>query len=124
MYKKELPQYKRKLEYISKNASNIDYDWFNKHGKLILVNDVQYNEEYNTFRQGFLSMDRRGKFCFIFNVVEDEKQLITDLAKDEDHPCSINDHDFNPTDLDWIFENVSVNGLLWKINKIYDELTN
>ena len=120
---KTLQEYKRKLKYIADNAGDIDYSWFNKHSKIIWVDDYQYDTKFKLYRQGFLSMDRKGKFIFLFKTANDPKELYQNLSNDTNCPCSENIHDFDGTDFDWLYYNVSYYGMLWRINRIYFELT-
>ena len=126
MYKKEREEYKRKLQFISDNAHDIDYDWFDKDGLIIWIDDLQKKKMFYT---GYFAMDKNGKF-YIF---QDESPILKgifypevwdaanamvsrSLARPKVYP------EF-PDNIDWFFKNVSTNSMLWRINRIYQELS-
>lgn len=114
-------EYKKKLKYISEHAKHIDYDWFDKNGKIIWVNDIQYSQGNWRYDEGFLAMDRSGKFCFIVNSGEGLDAPLWD-AREKMPPDCHRYHKFRGWEIDWLFDHVSVNSLLWKVNRIYTQL--
>lgn len=109
--------YQHKLGYIAENAKRIDYDWFDKDGETVFVNDAQTKEDGSPI-QGFYAMNREGKFCFMFDSSEPPAWDTFNRQQPEQRIYS----DYQPLDVSWLFENVSVNALLWKVNKLFDEL--
>lgn len=120
MNKKCRQEYKDKLRYISEHSKCIDYDWFDKDGLIIWINDIQ--KKKNIYYVGYFAMDRDGKF----HIWTDTDPLSWDQEN-----CRVKqnlpfrEYKSSPTmdsNIDWFFESVSVNAMLWKVNRIYDEL--
>ena len=111
--------YIKKLQFISQNAKRIDHEWFNPEGLIVWVNDIQYTKK--GYIQGYYAMNRKGKFCF---VTKDGKADTLPLWDSEDYqePPKKEFVDFDPYCVKWLFTNVSVNSMLWRVNRIYDEL--
>lgn len=129
MNKADRKEYKRKLDYIFKNAKRIDYDWFDKDGLIIFVNDLQVVKKKNMYYIGYFAMGRNGKI-YLFT-----QERFGDIPDSWDQMnCNVTDYvsktlraEFKelPHDIhfDWLFDNVSTYTLQWKTNKIYDELS-
>jgi hypothetical protein len=123
MLKKEREEYKRKLRFISKHAQDIDYDWFDKDGLIVWIDDIQ--KKKNVYYVGYFAMDRDG----IFIVFEDEVSDVSSVWDQEN--CKVLDSLYKkvfkefPNDevIDWLFKNVSLNSMLWRVNRIYQELS-
>lgn len=118
MNKKCRQEYKDKLRYISEHSRCVDYDWFDKDGLIIWIDNLQPKKKI--YYVGYFAMDRDGKFY-----------LLTDEGIDswDQENCRVittqrREYDKLPDDVhtDWLFKYVSTNAMLWKVNKIYDEL--
>lgn len=116
----DVKMYQRKLEFISRNAKRIDHDWFRPEGYLVWVNSILYADD-GSFKVGFYAMNRAGKFCFVFDGGYKDEQPNWDPNSDQE-PKIKKFKNYDPLDIDWLFMNVSVNSMLWQVNKIYDEL--
>src|SRR5687768_15502160 len=123
MLKKEREEYKRKLRFISENAHDIDYDWYDNKGLIVWIDDMQ--QKKNIYYVGYFVMDRDG----IFNVFTEETLYKLSDSWDQEN-CKVTDsihlrsrtYRKLPDDtVDWLFKHVSVNSMLWKINRIYQE---
>lgn len=126
MLKKDREEYKRKLQFISDNAQDIDYDWFDKDGLIVWIDDYQKKK---MFYIGYLAMDRDGKFY----VFQDESTVMPSLTFPDvwdykNQKISISKiqtrtYDKLPDVIDWFFKYVSLNSMLWRVNRIYQELS-
>ena len=124
MLKKEREEYKRKLRFISEHAQDIDYDWFDSKGLIVWIDDMQ--QKKNIYYVGYFAMDRDG----IFIVFGDEVSHVSSIWDQENWKVldSLNlvkkvFKEFPNDEIDWLFKHVSLNSMLWRVNRIYQELS-